>query len=130
MSYSAPQATRPIGLVPPTGKGKPAPRARGTPVETSTDWDRVALFAGGVIVGALLGGSAALLAAPRSGRDTRDRLMRKSQRAALHGHDAWDDLAETLRRAGRKLKRRRAEARRRRQVQLKAELDAELSGAS
>ncbi|MDB4905636.1 MAG: hypothetical protein JWO05_420 [Gemmatimonadetes bacterium] len=132
MSFSGPQSTRSSGLPARQAKSPSVPRdrPRGSPVDTSTDWDRVALFAGGLIVGALLGGSAALLTAPRSGRDTRARLRRKSQMAALRGHDAWDDLAETLRRARRKLQRRRAEARRRHEVRVNAELDAELSGAS
>ncbi len=48
------------------------------------DWRRVAVFAGGLGLGAAVGAGAALLLAPRSGAATRRRLRRRI-------HNAWSD---------------------------------------
>ena len=57
------------------------------------------LFVAGLIVGALVGASAALLLAPDPGRITRQRLK-------LRLHDLREDAAEELRGAGKRLRRR------------------------
>ncbi|HSJ13665.1 MAG TPA: hypothetical protein VK939_04570 [Longimicrobiales bacterium] len=61
-------------------------------------------FIAGLLLGALLGISAALLAAPQSGRSTRRRLIRAVSPARLRGgrEDALDDEVEAAVRAGRR----------------------------
>lgn len=56
-------------------------------------------FVAGLIVGALIGASAALLLAPDSGKVTRRRLRRRLE-------DLREDAADELRDAGKKLRRR------------------------
>jgi gas vesicle protein len=53
------------------------------------------LFAAGIALGAILGATVALLWAPASGDDTRDRIGRRVRK--LRGNnDIWDELAEEL----------------------------------
>jgi gas vesicle protein len=53
------------------------------------------LFAAGIALGAILGAAVALLWAPASGDDTRDRIGRRVRK--LRGNnDIWDELAEEL----------------------------------
>jgi gas vesicle protein len=62
------------------------------------DWNAIGLFTSGIAVGAILGATVALLMAPGSGDETRDRIGRRVRR--LRGNDdVWDDLAEELERA-------------------------------
>jgi gas vesicle protein len=62
------------------------------------DWNAIGLFTAGIAVGAILGATVALLMAPGSGDETRDRIGRRVRR--LRGNDdVWDDLAEELERA-------------------------------
>ena len=62
------------------------------------DWNAIGLFTAGIAVGAILGATVALLMAPASGDETRDRIGRRVRR--LRGSDdVWDDLAEELERA-------------------------------
>ncbi|HUQ98459.1 MAG TPA: YtxH domain-containing protein [Gemmatimonadaceae bacterium] len=62
------------------------------------DWNAIGLFTAGIAVGAILGATVALLMAPASGDETRDRIGRRVRR--LRGNDdVWDDLAEELERA-------------------------------
>lgn len=56
-------------------------------------------FVAGLIVGAIVGASAALLLAPESGRITRRRLK-------LRLHDLQEGAAEELRSAGKRFRRR------------------------
>lgn len=55
-------------------------------------------FLAGILAGAAFGSAAALLWAPRPGRDTRDSLSREAKKMAvrisgLHPHE-WSDIAE------------------------------------
>jgi gas vesicle protein len=64
----------------------------------------------GLVIGALVGATVALLFAPERGIDTRRRMGRSARRAGLRGRDAWEDLRLELLRARRKLKRARRRA--------------------
>jgi gas vesicle protein len=73
------------------------------------DWQRVAIFGAGTLLGVTLGAGAALLFAPKSGRATRRDLARSGRRWRSRTTDAWDDLRDDLhfaaRRGRRKLER-------------------------
>jgi gas vesicle protein len=62
-------------------------------------------FLAGVLLGAVIGASMALLTAPQSGRKTRKRLIRAVSTAREGAVDRWDDLTGEVQdavRAGRK----------------------------
>lgn len=62
-------------------------------------------FVAGVLLGAVLGASLALLTAPQSGRKTRRRLIRAVSTARETAGGRWEDLADEVQdavRAGRK----------------------------
>jgi gas vesicle protein len=62
-------------------------------------------FVAGLMFGAILGASLALLTAPQSGRKTRKRLVRAVSSARENAVDHWDDLTDEVQdavRAGRK----------------------------
>jgi gas vesicle protein len=58
-------------------------------------------FIAGMFLGALVGVSVALLAAPQSGKRTRKRLVRAVSSARDVAGDHWEDLADQVQ-AGRK----------------------------
>lgn len=64
-------------------------------------WGRIAAFAGGITLGALIGAGAALLLAPASGFETRVELKRRARRMRAGAGDQWDSLGTELRRAAR-----------------------------
>ena len=70
------------------------------------DWQRLAVFAGGVTLGLAFGAGAALLFAPRSGAATRHAIASRGRAIGGRAHDAWDDLRDDLRRASRRRTRR------------------------
>ena len=70
------------------------------------DSDNSKGFALGMIVGALLGASAALLLAPASGEQTRRVLRRKAVRLSERGGNTLGHVAEDAERAARQLARR------------------------
>jgi gas vesicle protein len=62
-------------------------------------------FVAGMLLGAAVGASLALLTAPQSGRKTRKRLVRAVSTARDSAGDHWEDLADEVQgavRAGRK----------------------------
>jgi gas vesicle protein len=62
-------------------------------------------FVAGVLLGAVIGASLALLAAPQSGKKTRRRLLRAVSSAREVAGDRWDDLSDEVQgavKAGRK----------------------------
>jgi gas vesicle protein len=62
-------------------------------------------FLAGLMVGAVIGASLALLTAPQSGRKTRKRLIRAVSTAREAAGDHWEDLSDEVQdavRAGRK----------------------------
>jgi hypothetical protein len=84
------------------GVGSPAaPSTLERPAGSSASDDRRGLlqFASGLVLGAILGAGGALLAAPRSGAQTRAQIARRSRRLGVRARDAWDDLGEEFRHA-------------------------------
>jgi gas vesicle protein len=62
-------------------------------------------FIAGLLIGAVLGASAALLVAPQSGQRTRRRLVRAVEGVRDSAADRWGDLSDEVQsavRAGRK----------------------------
>lgn len=74
--------------------------------ETELDWQRIALFATGALIGAAIGAGTALLLAPQTGEETRRDLARQGRRLRARGADAWDDLRDELRWATQRGRRR------------------------
>lgn len=62
---------------------------------TRADWKHIGLFAGGITVGIVLGAGAALLLAPASGSEVRDRIARRF-RGAEGSDSVWEDLEREL----------------------------------
>ena len=94
---SPPRAASPIPKAPLPGS-IPQPKPDGFPPDTVPDWNNIGLFAAGIAIGAILGASAALLWAPASGDETRERIGRRVRH--LRGDDdVWDELAAELERA-------------------------------
>lgn len=84
------------------------------------DWQHIAIFAAGALLGAAVGAGAAILLAPQSGARTRHNLARRGRHLASRTGDAWDDLRHELhyaaRRGRRKLHRALRDRRERREV--------------
>jgi len=76
------------------------------PADTEVDWQRVAIFATGTLLGIAVGVGAALLFAPQSGEEARRDLARGARRLRARTADAWDDLRDEMRLAARRGKRR------------------------
>jgi hypothetical protein len=97
-----------------------APRTvRTAEPDTEIDWQRVAIFASGTLLGIAVGVGAALLFAPQSGEEARRDLVRSARRVRARTADAWEDLRDEMRlaahRGRRKLARRFRERRERRE---------------
>ena len=73
--------------------------------ELELDWQRLAIFAGGALLGVAVGAGAALLLAPQSGEATRRDLLRRGRRFGVRTADAWEDLRDELRWAARRGRR-------------------------
>ena len=75
-----------------------------------TDWQHVAVFGAGLLLGILVGAGAALLTAHQAGAETRDDLRRGAQRTTRslgrRSRNAWLDLREELRDATTSMRRR------------------------
>jgi hypothetical protein len=75
------------------------------------DLERVGWLGAGIAIGAVLGAGIALLYAPQSGLQTRAAIRRRGHTMAARGRDAWDELAEELRKtARRRMKKMRRKA--------------------
>src|SRR4051812_18610688 len=102
-----PTASTPTRSIAPAGtapsRRPPVTSGNGDEDAHETDWQRVALFGAGLAIGLTFGAGAALLAAPRSGEETRaalrSRARRLSRATGRRGQDAWDDLREELKSA-------------------------------
>jgi gas vesicle protein len=70
--------------------------------EGEIDWQHIALFTAGAVLGAVVGAGAALLLAPQSGARTRHDLARRGRHFRTRSADAWDDLRHELRYAARR----------------------------
>jgi hypothetical protein len=66
------------------------------------DWTSIGLFATGIALGTVLGATAALLVAPESGRDLRQRVGRRFGRGGSDD-SVWDQLASELAAAKKKV---------------------------
>ncbi|HMG12929.1 MAG TPA: YtxH domain-containing protein [Gemmatimonadaceae bacterium] len=95
--FNSPSPSRPASSVPkaPPPGSIPQPRRDGVPHETVPDWNNIGLFTAGIALGAILGASVALLWAPASGDETRERIGRRV-RGQKHDEDIWDELAREL----------------------------------
>jgi gas vesicle protein len=78
----------------------------GRPYSEQHDWVRVGFFGAGLVLGAMLGASAALLYAPQSGLETRMFIAGRARRMRARATDRWDELGAELRQAARRNKRR------------------------
>lgn len=72
------------------------------------DWQHIAIFAAGALLGAAFGAGAALLLAPQSGAETRHDLARRGRHLRARTATAWDDLRHELRYAARTGRRKLA----------------------
>lgn len=73
--------------------------------EGELDWQHIAIFTAGAILGAVVGAGAALLFAPQSGARTRHDLARRGRHFRTRTGDAWDDLRHELRYAARRTRK-------------------------
>jgi hypothetical protein len=102
-------------------RGASRPIAAPSPQEEhELDWQHIAIFVAGTLLGAAVGAGAALLLAPQSGARTRHNLARRGRHLASRTGDAWEDLRHELhyaaRRGRRKLDRALHDRRARREV--------------
>jgi gas vesicle protein len=70
--------------------------------EGELDWQHIAIFTAGALLGAALGAGAALLFAPQSGARTRHDLAKRGRHLRTRTSDAWEDLRHELRYAARR----------------------------
>lgn len=91
------------------------------------DWQHIAIFATGALLGAAFGAGAALLFAPQSGARTRHNIARQGRQLRERSADAWEDLRHELRhatrRGRRKLARRFRDRRERRELHDESMID-------
>ena len=73
--------------------------------EGELDWQHIAIFTAGAVLGAAIGAGAALLFAPQSGARTRHNLARRGRHLRTRTADAWEDLRHELRYAARRGRR-------------------------
>ena len=74
----------------------------GTDGDGELDWQHIAIFTAGAMLGAVLGAGAALLFAPQSGARTRHNIARRGRHLRTRTADAWEDLRHELRYAARR----------------------------
>lgn len=70
--------------------------------EGELDWQHIAIFTAGAVLGAAVGVGAALLFAPQSGARTRHNIARRGRHLRTRTTDAWEDLRHELRYAARR----------------------------
>jgi gas vesicle protein len=87
------------------GVSRPIPPAKSHD-DHELDWQHIAIFAAGALLGAAVGAGAALLLAPQSGARTRHNLARQGRHLASRTGDAWDDLRHELHYAARRGRRK------------------------
>ena len=97
-----------------------SPASRPSLEDHELDWQHIAIFATGALLGAVFGAGAALLFAPQSGARTRHNIARQGRQLRERTADAWEDLRHELRhatrRGRRKLSRRFRDRRERREL--------------
>lgn len=87
------------------GISHPTPPRRASD-DHELDWQHIAIFATGALLGAMLGAGAALLLAPQSGARTRHNIARQGRQLRERTADAWEDLRHELRHAARRGRRK------------------------
>jgi hypothetical protein len=85
----------------PTTASEPVGRS----FEEERDWRGAGILGLGVLAGALVGAGVALLLAPQSGEETRERIANRARRLGSRADDSWDDLRDELRRLRRRSRR-------------------------
>lgn len=65
-------------------------------MEYETSENRIGTLVAGLALGAVIGAGIALLAAPDSGRRTRRRLRKKTDRLTSEAGDRWEDFADDV----------------------------------
>jgi gas vesicle protein len=98
------------------GISEPKTHAAGSSYRNIPDTRSISMLGLGMVIGAVIGAGVALLAAPRSGEDTRDRI-RDRVRNVRGRRGVWYQLGRELRRAA--SARRKRELERRKQEELK-----------
>jgi YtxH-like protein len=73
--------------------------------EEERDWRGAGILSLGVIAGALVGAGVALLLAPQSGEETRERIANRARGLGSRADASWDDLRDELRRLRRRSRR-------------------------
>ena len=81
----------------------PAPLGRS--FEEERDWRGAGILGLGILAGALVGAGVALLLAPQSGEETRERIADRARRLGSRADAGWDDLRDELRRLRRRSRR-------------------------
>jgi hypothetical protein len=79
--------------------------AVGDSYEEERDWRAAGILSLGVLAGALVGAGVALLLAPQSGEETRERIANRARRLGSRADASWDDLRDELRRLRRRSRR-------------------------
>ena len=95
--FNSPSPPRPASASPkaPPPGSIPQPKLDSRPHETVPDWNNIGLFTAGIALGAILGASVALLWAPASGDETRERIGRRV-RGKPDEEDIRDERAKEL----------------------------------
>jgi len=88
-------------------------RPKGSSFRRQVDWQHVGILGAGLLVGAIVGVSVALLFAPQSGIETRTAIRRRARVAKHRAGDAWGDLSDELAAVARRGRRRARRALRR-----------------
>ncbi len=73
--------------------------AAGSPYRNVTDKRSISMLGVGMVIGAAIGAGIALVAAPRSGEETRDRILDRVRRLRSRDDNTWEKLGRELRRA-------------------------------
>jgi hypothetical protein len=82
----------------------PAERV-GRSYDEERDWRGAGALSLGIIAGALVGAGVALLLAPQSGEETRERIVTRARRLGTRADEGWDDLRDELSRLRRRSRR-------------------------
>lgn len=128
-TYRGSTSRLPIKTERPIRSSRGLDRAPLTPeTDAETDWQHVAIFAAGTLLGAVMGAGAALLLTPQTGEEVRHDLARRGRRWRTRTADAWDDLRDELRYAARRGRRKVGRALRRRREHREWQDESALDG--
>lgn len=77
----------------------------GSSYDEERNWRSAGVFTLGAFAGALVGAGVALLLAPQSGEEMRDRIATHARRFRVRSGEGWEDLRDELRRLQRQTRR-------------------------